>query len=64
MPADFSLELEGYLKAMDIFLDNVFVDVMVQSRLSSAAGELERTRSDVRGILTKLYPLLGEEERE
>ena len=49
---------------MDIFLDNVFVDVMVQSRLSSAAGELERTRSDVRGILTKLYPLLGEEERE
>lgn len=64
VPADFSLELEGYLKAMDIFLDNVFVDVMVQSRLSSAAGELERTRSDVRGILTKLYPLLGEEERE
>ena len=64
VPADFSLELEGYLKAMDIFLDNVFVDVMVQSRLSSAAGERERTRSDVRGILTKLYPLLGEEERE
>ena len=58
------LEIGEFLTFADYFLDNVFVDVMVQSRLSSAAGELERTRSDVRGILTKLYPLLGEEERE
>ena len=57
---DFSVGIGGGLRFIDTFLDNVFADVVVQSRINSAIERLDKVSGQVRGILTKLYSLLSE----
>lgn len=57
---DFSVEIGDGLRFIDTFLDNVFADVVVQSRINSAIERLDKVSGQVRGILTKLYSLLSE----
>ena len=57
---DFSVEIGDGLRFIDTFLDNVFADVVVQSRINSAIERVDKVSGQVRGILTKLYSLLSE----
>ena len=57
---DFSVGIGDGLRFIDTFLDNVFADVVVQSRINSAIERLDTVSGQVRGILTKLYSLLSE----
>ena len=57
---DFSVGIGDGLRFIDTFLDNVFADVVVQSRINSAIDRLDKVSGQVRGILTKLYSLLSE----
>lgn len=57
---DFSLGIGDGLRFIDTFLDNVFADMVVQSRINSAIERLDEVSGQVRGILTKLYSLLSE----
>ena len=57
---DFSVGIGDGLRFIDTFLDNVFADVVVQSRINSAIERLDKVSGQVRGILTKLYSLLSE----
>ena len=57
---DFSVGIGDGLRFIDTVLDNVFADVVVQSRINSAIERLDKVSGQVRGILTKLYSLLSE----
>lgn len=57
---NFSVGIGDGLRFIDTFLDNVFADVVVQSRINSAIERLDKVSGQVRGILTKLYSLLSE----
>ena len=57
---EFSVGIGDGLRFIDTFLDNVFADVVVQSRINSAIERLDKVSGQVRGILTKLYSLLSE----
>lgn len=57
---DFSVGIGDGLRFIDTFPDNVFADVVVQSRINSAIERLDKVSGQVRGILTKLYSLLSE----
>lgn len=61
---DLSLEVGGFLRFADTFLDNVFADVMVQSRINNAIEGLDEASGRVRRILAKLYPLLQNDEEK
>lgn len=56
--ADLSVEMGSFLRFVDTFMDNLFVDFMVQSRIDDAIAGLDDVSDRVRRILTQLYPLL------
>lgn len=58
--ADLSIELGDFMRFADVFMDNVFIDFMVQSRINEAITGLDQTSYQVKSILTKLYLLLKE----
>ena len=53
--ADLSVEMGSFV---DTFMDNLFVDFMVQSRIDDAIAGLDDVSDRVRRILAQLYPLL------
>lgn len=62
LSAEFSIEQGSFIWFADIFMDNVFVDVMVQSRISEAIAGLDQAAEQIKSILEKLYPLLKDQE--
>lgn len=56
--ADLSVEMGSFLRFLDTFMDNLFVDFMVQSRIDDAIAGLDDVSDRVRRILAQLYPLL------
>ena len=56
--ADLSVEMGSFLRFVDTFMDNLFVDFMVQSRIDDAIAGLDDVSDRVRRILAQLYPLL------
>ena len=62
LSADFSIEVGDFMRFADIFMDNVFIDVMVQSGINEAVTGLDQASYQIRSILTKLYPLLNDSE--
>ena len=62
LSADFSIEVGDFMRFADIFMDNVFIDVMVQSGINEAVTGLNQASYQIRSILTKLYPLLNDPE--
>ncbi|HIQ74859.1 MAG TPA: hypothetical protein IAA51_10620 [Candidatus Cottocaccamicrobium excrementipullorum] len=62
LSADFSIELGSFMRFADTFMDNVFVDIMVQSRINEAITSLDQISSQVSSILAELYPVLGDQE--
>ena len=56
--AELSVEMGNFLRFMDTFMDNIFVDFVVQSRINEAIAGLDDVSGRVRGILAELYPLL------
>ena len=56
--ADLSVEMGSFLRFVDTFMDNLFVDFMVQSRIDDALAGLDDVSDRVRRILAQLYPLL------
>ena len=62
LSADFSIEVGDFMRFADIFMDNVFIDVMVQSGINEAVTGLDQASYQIRSILTKLYPLLNDPE--
>ena len=62
LSADLSIELGSFIRFADIFMDNVFVDVMVQSRINEAITSLDQASDRIRSILAKLYSVLNDQE--
>lgn len=62
--ADFSIETGNFMRFADTFLDNIFIDAMVQFNINEAITKLDAASIRVRGILAKLYPLLNEYKEE
>ena len=62
LSANFSIEVGDFMRFADIFMDNVFIDVMVQSGINEAVTGLDQASYQIRSILTKLYPLLNDPE--
>ena len=62
LSADLSIELGSFMRFADIFMDNVFVDVMVQSRINEAITGLDQASDRIRSILAKLYSVLNDQE--
>ena len=62
LSADFSIEVGDFMRFADIFMDNVFIDVMVQSGINESVTGLDQASYQIRSILTKLYPLLNDPE--
>lgn len=62
LSVDLSVELGSFMRFADIFMDNVFVDVMVQSRINEAITGLDQASDRIRSILTKLYSILNDQE--
>ena len=62
LSADLSIELGSFMRFADIFMDNVFVDVMVQSRINEAIIGLDQASDRIRSILAKLYSVLNDQE--
>ena len=56
--ADLSVEMGSFLRFVDTFMDTLFVDFMVQSRIDDAIAGLDDVSDRVRRILAQLYPLL------
>lgn len=56
--AELSVEMGNFLRFMDTFMDNIFVDFVVQSRINEAIAGLDDVSGRVSGILAELYPLL------
>ena len=56
--ADLPVEMGSFLRFVDTFMDNLFVDFMVQSRIDDAIAGLDDVSDRVRRILAQLYPLL------
>ena len=55
--ADLSMELGSFMRFADTFMDNIFVDVMVQSRINEVITGIDNISGRVREILARLYPL-------
>lgn len=55
--ADLSMELGSFMQFADTFMDNIFVDVMVQSRINEVITGIDNISGRVREILARLYPL-------
>ena len=51
------IRFDGLTQAFDIFFDNIFTDVMVQSRLADMQNQLAACEADVRRALSRLYRL-------
>ena len=58
LSADFSIEVGSFMRFVDIFMDNVFVDFMVQSQINDAIASLDQVSERIRSILEKLYLIL------
>ena len=56
----FSIDLDSFLRFADIFMDNVFVDVMVQSRINESITSLDQASDRIRSILSTLYSALND----
>lgn len=55
---DFQINVDGFLRFADIFLDNFFVDWAVQSQISKAEEDVYAAMTKVRGVLGKLRQML------
>ena len=62
LSADFSIEVGSFMRFADIFMDNVFFDIMVQSQINEAITSLDQVSDQIRSILVKLYPFLEDKE--
>ena len=62
LSADFSVEVGSFMRFADIFMDNVFFDIMVQSQINEAITSLDQVSDQIRSILVKLYPLLEDKK--
>ncbi len=60
---DLDTDLDSYLGISDYLFDNVFIDMMTQSRISSAYNSVKNAISEVEGILDALSDISYEEER-
>ena len=58
LSADFSIEVGSFMRFVDIFMDNVFVDFMVQSQINDAITSLDQVSDQIKSILEKLYLIL------
>ena len=63
LSVDFSIDPDSLLRFVDVFMDNVFVDVMVQSQINDAITGLDQASDRIRTILTKLYSAINEQEK-
>ena len=55
---DFSIEMDGFLSALDIFCDNLFVDWAVQDQISSALGKVNTAIASVTSLKRELEEML------
>lgn len=60
---DLDTDLDSYLGISDYLFDNVLIDMMTQSRISSAYNSVKNAISEVEGILDALSDISYEEER-
>lgn len=54
VPADFQVDVGGFLSFADVFFDNLFVDWMVQSRINDARDQVMEATARVQMILADL----------
>lgn len=56
---DFSIDIGDFLRFADMFMDNIFIDFMVQSRINEAITGLDKASYKIRSILSTLYSALN-----
>lgn len=61
VPADFRLEIGKFLTFTDLFVDDIFSDCIVQSRISETRTQVDEAICQVRYILSDLHRLLNSE---
>ncbi len=53
------MEMGGFLKCADIWMDNFFVDYMMQSKINEASRQVEQTIEQVENLLGQLKAMYG-----
>lgn len=53
------MELGGFLKCADVWMDNFFVDYMMQSKINEASQQVEQTIEQVESLLGQLKAMYG-----
>lgn len=57
--ADFNLDVGNFLRFADYFFDDVFSDVLVQSKISQGRQQVQQAISQVEEIRRHLWAMLG-----
>ena len=59
MASPVSIRFDGLTQFIDIFADNVIVDVLVQSRIAEAHRQIDSAKQSVQYALGRLYEMQG-----
>ena len=62
--ADMKVNMEGGMRLVDCFFDNVFVDWMVLDQISRSKGQAEQTVQQLISVLAQLRELFSDAEQE
>ena len=53
--ADMQISIDGFLRFADYFFDGLFADWSVMNRISEATGQVEKVKSQIETVLSKLH---------
>lgn len=59
----YSVAFDGISKFLDLFVDNIFVDVILQSKIKDAQAKMEQTKRQVDDAMRRLWDLKSQVER-
>ncbi len=62
--ADIQVNVDGFLRFADYFIDGLFADWAVLDRISQSQSQVQQTKSQIHTVLSRLDSLMSEAERE
>ena len=57
--ADFNLDVSSFLRFTDYFFDDIFSDLMVQSKISKGRRQVQQAIDQIENIRRQLWSMLG-----
>ena len=62
--ADMQVNVDGFLRFADYFFDGLFADWAVLDRISQSQSQVQSTRDQIKGVLSRLDSMVNAVEQE